>query len=163
MDNLESYTRRNNIVIHGIPIQDDNNPIAVSLKVCEAIGVKLEANEIDAAHRLPKSKKLPETTPPPFIMKLVSRFKKEEIVSMAKERQPTAETLGGNVQTRIFFNDDLTRKNSEIKFEAKRLWNGYFVWSRRGKIYAREKSEDGKPTTIHQINSKEDVNTLERE
>ena len=82
---------------------------------------------------------------------------------MAKERQPTAETLGGNVQTRIFFNDDLTRKNSEIKFEAKRLWNGYFVWSRRGKIYAREKSEDGKPTTIHQINSKEDVNTLKRE
>ena len=30
------------------------------------------------------------------------------------------------------------------------------------KIYAREKSEDGKPISIHQINSKEDVTTLER-
>ena len=80
LDNLESYTRRNCIVIQGIPIQTYENPIEVAVKVCEMVGVKLDWKKLDVAHRLPKSRKLPETNPPPFIMKLLSRFKKEEIV-----------------------------------------------------------------------------------
>lgn len=136
LDEMESYSRRNNIIIHGIPKKVDENPIEVAIKACDAVGVKLDYQEIDAAHRLPQRK---SSMDPPFIIRLVSRFKKEEIMCNARTKKPTAEVFGGDSKLRLFYNDHLTSRNQEIFLSAKVLWNDYLIWNKNGLVYGRSK------------------------
>ncbi len=52
LDNLECHTRKNNIIVQGISIQENKNPVKLAIKICKAVDVKIDPNEIDAAHRL---------------------------------------------------------------------------------------------------------------
>lgn len=151
---LENYSRRNNIVIYGIPKIEEENPIEVAIKACEVAGVTLDHKEIDAAHRLPQKKK---TTDPPFILRLVSRFKKEEIIYKARETKPTAKKLGGSNQTKLFYNDHLTTRNQEIFMRAKSLWDDYVITTRNGVVYGRSKIPG---SARFRIDSVEEINQL---
>ena len=81
VDSLESYTRRNDIIIHGITEKSEENPIAIAMEICKVVGIEINVGGIDMAHRLPKSKNAMVDTPPPFILRLVSHFRKEEIIN----------------------------------------------------------------------------------
>lgn len=114
-------------MVHGIPIkvnqenQDQENPLVIAMEICKMVGVQAEVSDFDMAHRLPKGKNAKVETPPPFIMRLVSRFKKEEIMNKAKEIKPNAAASGGREEDRVFFNEHLTKRNQIIQKEAKRL------------------------------------------
>ncbi len=53
VDSLENYSKRNNLVVGGIPMVDGENPLEVAIKTGEAMGIKVVPNEIDIAHVLP--------------------------------------------------------------------------------------------------------------
>ena len=150
LDDLSSYTRRNNIVVHGAPIQENEDPINLAVKVSDAVGVKLEEKDIDIAHRLPSRN---NNFAPPFIIKLVNRFKKEEVMSNAKRKKIMAKEFNGEEKCQIFFNDHLTKKNQEILMKAKSLWADYFIWTKNGHVLGRAK-EGGR---IFQIKLVEEI------
>lgn len=148
VEDSENYSRRNNIVIYGIPEKQDENVIETAVAACEAVEVKIESHEIDAAHRLPQRNK---TSSPPFILRLVSRFKKEEIMSKANEIKPTADKMGGDSKKRLFYNEHLSARNQQIIISAKRIWDEYVVWSRNGLVYGRSKEMGSKRFRIYSI------------
>ena len=79
---------------------------------------------------------------PPFILRLVSRFKKEKIICKAQEIRPTAEKMGGDSKARIYYNDHLTARNHEILISAKRLWDDYIIWTRNGQVHADQRNKE---------------------
>lgn len=133
---LENYSRRNNIVIHGIPYSNEENVMEVAQKAGKLVGVSLEPRDIDIAHRL-RSKN--EKLPPPFIIKLVNRYKKFEIMAQARKLKPTAEKIGGEKKTKVFFNDHLTPEAQHILTAAKEISNQVKVWSRNGEVFCQGK------------------------
>lgn len=108
---LENYSRRNNVVIQGIPFQKEENPLEVAISAGELVGVNLDPRDIDIAHRF-KSKN--DKLPPPFIIKLVNRHKKIEIISQARRIKPTGEKMGGD-QSQVEKGRDLSRKRSWVQ------------------------------------------------
>ena len=84
----QEYTRRNNLVVYGVPLsQYESDPIQVAIDIAARFDFQLTPDDIDAAHRLKSGKKenQDKASPPPFIMRLVHRHKKAELIRRAKE------------------------------------------------------------------------------
>lgn len=157
IDDLDNYSRRNNVVFHGVPRIESENPIDLAVKLGAIVGVIIEPRDIDIAHRLPsKNTKLP----PPFIIRFVNRWKREEVMEAAKIAKPTAECMGGGRDMKIYCNDHLTSKCQALLLYAKRLRPEYHVWTKRGAVMCRSKNEGALP---EQITCNEDVDFLQQE
>jgi len=156
LDDQAAYSRRNNIVIHGIPMQENGNELAIAKMAGDIVGVRLKDEDIDAAHRLQSTER--NKNAPPFIIKLVNRFKKTEMIKQARAKKPTAEKYEGAPQYKIFYTDHLTRRNQEILFQAKRLGDKYYVWTKNGMVMRRERDSEGARTI--RIKSVEEVDQL---
>lgn len=68
----DAYSRRNNIVFHGIPFNSKENPMEVALDIGRALDFNLHPNNIDVVHRL---KTRNPAGPPPLIIRLVHRHR----------------------------------------------------------------------------------------
>lgn len=110
--------------------------------------------DIDIAHRLPSNNK---ELPAPIIIKLVNRHKKVEIMSKAKVKKSTADKMGGNKNTRIFFNDHLTPEKQKILNKAKCLRDHFVVWSRNGEVFCRGKEEGSRTNKLEML---DDIDVL---
>ena len=53
-DNLEQYSRKFNLEIHGIPEQESENAERIVLDLAKCLHVNLEPEDIDIAHRMTK-------------------------------------------------------------------------------------------------------------
>lgn len=153
IDDQAAYSRRNTLVVHGIPLQQDESEIGIAKLIGEIVDVSLKDEDIDAAHRLrPSSKNM---NAPPFVLKLVSRFKKAELMLKAKKMKPTADVCGGDAKKKIFYADHLTKRNQEILYEARNLWDKYYVWTKNGLVQCREKNKANAPAnriySVHEI------------
>lgn len=155
MSAIESYTRRNNVVVHGVPVQEGEDPLVLTERLGELIGVPLNPADIDIAHRLPtRNPKLP----PPFIIKIMHRWRKERVLRAAKEKKPTAESFGGDKKTRIFFNDHLTPRAQQLFSHARKLSKDYFVWVKNDTVLCRRRKQDAHPIVLL---DKDDVDFVE--
>ena len=150
VDDLEQYTRREDLVISGISTRFQSYAkIAQSsqndAKYAEATqeeqdslesqvlnklaqhGIVINPEEISVCHTLGKGGR---DSKPPVIIRLVSRKTKSFILSQAKK-------LKG---TNIYINEHLTRKNAAIAKEARRLRKENKIistWSRNCKIFVK--------------------------
>ncbi|XKL65696.1 hypothetical protein PGB90_009116 [Kerria lacca] len=91
MDSIESYFRRNNIIVHGVPRQENENPLELALEICKTTGTEIESYEIDEAHRMPSRNREISL---PFIIKLTNRFKKSEIMKNYKKKKRSQRKSG---------------------------------------------------------------------
>lgn len=108
---LENYSRRNNIVVQGIPYHENEIALEVAISARELVGVRLDSKDTDIAHRLrSKNSKLP----PLFVIKLVNRYKKIEMITGAKKLKPTAEKIGGGSTTKVHYNDHLSPESTHF-------------------------------------------------
>lgn len=108
---------------------------------------------IDKAHRLRSTQKNKNALP--FMIELVSRFKKTESIKQVKQIKPTAQSYDGNTQNKIFYTDHLTRRNQEILYEARKQGKKYFVWTKNGALMYREQNKEG--TKANRIKSIREV------
>ena len=80
-DNLEQYSRRENIRIYGIPESNSHNnrddDETSLLKIATAVQIDLEPKDIQRVHRLGKRKYSTSAKPRPIIARFVSYKKKE--------------------------------------------------------------------------------------
>ena len=83
-DDLEQYSRRNNIIISGIPVSEVTSTETQVVNMLNAYsGELISHNDIDRCHRLQKSntKKSPGQRPPDIIVKFISHKAKAAILS----------------------------------------------------------------------------------
>lgn len=146
LDDQVAYGCRNEIVIHNMPVQDDEDPTHIAKLAGELVGVQIDKGDVDAAHRMASVK-----LTPPFIMRLVNRFKRDEMMRNAKINKPNAESVGGRRDTKIYFSEHLTKRNRELLFNARVLRNSHYVWTKNGMVMCKEKKENSKAFRIKYI------------
>ena len=88
LDALKQYGRRQNLEIVGIPIRQGENTNEIVKEVAQLIDVKLTNDQISTSHRLPSKSnrtvnegKTSSQTPPPIIVRFVSRDKRNKMMA----------------------------------------------------------------------------------
>jgi len=136
----EKYDRKKNLVFYGIPVEKakPEDPMEKALEIIRGVGVDIHDRDLDAFHRL-RSRTNDAT--PPFIIRLVNRWKKDEIFEAFKKQKPLASRWGGSVKTKVFCNEQLTPINQAILREAKNAKKYFYIWTTNGNVFCRKKLE----------------------
>ena len=149
IDTLEQYSRRNCLVMHGVP--NDVNAEHAVLDLCNnKLGIAIGPECIDRAHRLGT----PDSTvrkdgarPQPIIVKFTS-YRARQDVFMAKRR------LKG---TKVVITENLTRRRIDLLNRAKGLQSVNAAWTSDGRIICL--LGNGRKVTI---NSEQDLRNIGR-
>lgn len=153
-NNQEQYSKRNEVILSGIPTQKDENTPALISNICQKVQMTLQPWEVLAAHRLPKRK----NGDIPIIVKFHRRDFKEALIKKIKQADLKASMFGGKETVKIYANEHLTRDNQKL-FQKSRelLYYGYrYVWTRNGNTFVREKEQ----SPIHKIENEDQINEL---
>lgn len=133
MNDLEQYSRINNIRIDGVDENNGEKATETEEKVVNVLNemmpdLNLKTEEIEIAHRLGKSKK---GKPRQIIVQFSSRSTKVEILKRRKMLKGSS----------IYVNEDLTRVNQEVLSCVRKKQRDEIssVWSRDGKIFYKNK------------------------
>ena len=162
-DDLEQYTRKHSLEIHGIPENLYTSTDDVVINLGERLGVPIAKEEIDISHKLYNGKNHPKS----IIVKFISYKKKAQLYRKRTELKnvkisdlfSTLSIADVAQSTRIFINENLTRYRRKIMKKAnqmKREGTIQSAWSLDGKLFVKT-SPSGTPTRIY---CEEDLNNL---
>ena len=162
-DDLEQYTRKHALEIHGIPedlysVTDD-----VVIKLGERLNVPITNEDIDISHKLFGGKNQPKG----IIVKFISHKKKVQLYRKRTELKnvkisdlfPDCSTSDVVKSTGIFINENLTQYRKGIMKEANKMRKDgmiHSVWSLDGKLFVKT-SPSGTPIRIY---CEDDLNNL---
>lgn len=161
-DDLEQYTRKNSLEIHGIPEHAYSDTEAAVIKIANALHVNLQSDDIEISHKL-KGREGKRPIMAKFCShKTKSKLYKERTklrsVKIADIFPSYAQAIESN-QDRIYINENLTSYRREVLKEANRRKKNKSltsVWTLDGKIYAK-----ASPTGDRfRISSIEDLNNI---
>ena len=151
--NLEQYTRRNNLEINGIPntIADENLE-SKCIEILGSVDIHVEKSDIEACHRLPtnnKNKKKPKAV----IIKFTNRKHVEEACSKnhrGKLKNCDKVALGFTENTDLYFNENLSPYFQHLSWmcrvlKRKKLISG--TWFRDSKLFYKI-SDNTKPIKV---------------
>ena len=160
LNELQQYSRRNNIEISGIPQHEGENTDDIVMKIAGAVGVKVTPEDIDISHRLPRrhQDQRGQVQHPPIIVKFTRRTIRNKIYysrQQLKDKTPRQLHLDDQSTNRIYINENLTpttkRLFHQVNERRKHLkWK--FIWTSNGKIYVR-KNEDAESIMISSLQS----------
>ena len=150
-DSLEQYTRKFNVEIHGIPEREGENLQDIVIKTGQKMSVDVTIQDIDIVHRL--YRKFPAIKT--IIVRFTSYKKKREFYQSRFNLKETniAEIIRGDVEARIFINENLTQYTQELLAKARKKKKAnklYRVWTVDGKIFVR-KTEESRPVRISEV------------
>ncbi|KAI4456698.1 l1 transposable element-related [Holotrichia oblita] len=116
VDDLEQYSRRNNLRIFGVPEEANEDTKVLVSKFCkDKLKFNVGPELMDACHRLPAK----EQQQRPIIVKFHDRATKANVCSKKQE-------LRG---TKFVIREDLTRTRHFLMVEAKKKYGNRSVWS----------------------------------
>ena len=165
---LEQYSRRNCLLFTGVPERKDENTVQLAIDLAKLTNVKLDRSEIDRAHRVGKPRAPAPgqnpASPRPLIVKYVSYLKREAVWFGRKELKQAKPSRGSSFAEgelkNAFIQENLTRKNQEIMYQARQLRRAgklWAVWS-DGCIVKAKKTQQAATT---RLNSKSDLKQFE--
>ena len=171
-DDMEQWTRRGSMRIHGIPVDtegslDDKLLTLFNTKLKMKPRIQLE--EIEVAHRLPQGRPIgrPPTEaaspqvdgggaasvqrPPVVILKFLSRRTKERVMAM----RTVLKDIKEENHPVIYFQDDLTAKRAKLSYEARQMKRQNLIidtWVGNSKVYIKDRH-----SRIHVIKDQDDL------
>lgn len=129
------YTRLNNIIVHGVPYIKGEKPLQVAVDLKRALGLEIYPSDLDTAHCL-RTRKENADAPPPFILRSVNRWRRDELMLTIEEKRPKADILGGDPGRSIFCHEQLSPWCQEIWNEAQNHKEYFYLWSFKGDVHA---------------------------
>ncbi|XP_077984614.1 uncharacterized protein LOC144439215 [Glandiceps talaboti] len=155
---LQQYTRRNNLEIHGVPEQPDEDTDSLVVKVANSAGIHISTSDIDISHRLPsRTHAHPHPRPAPIIVKFTRRTIRNNIYSARKhiKNKSTRDmNIDNHTDTRIYINENLSPANKQLFYKAnekKKSLQWKFIWTMNGNILVR-KNEESRAIRITSVN-----------
>jgi archaellum component FlaC len=151
ISDLQQYTRKNNIVISGIPaLPRGANVFPLLEKMAEILQIQFYRTDINAAHWLPVRGVNRENQS--ILVSFVSRIVKHEwlLARRHRKRLMANEIDDKFPQTLVYMNDHLTQKSREIFNAARSLLRQeklVAVWTSDGNVMAR-RSPGGRPFRV---------------
>ena len=136
INKLDTYTRRNNIEVHGIPSAIEGEALEITVKeVAKKIGIDFELNDVEACHRLHR-----DNGPKPVIVRFVNRRVVEKIHKEKKKLKDTdlSDINGLSIHSKIFFNENLCpayQKLFRMVYKLKKNGIVNSVWSFNGEVF----------------------------
>ena len=151
-DNIEQYTRKDSLEIHGIPEELYTSTEDVIIKLGEQLQVPISPEDIEISHKLYSGKNNPKN----IIVKFISHkelykkrtdLRKIKLVDMfpGSSMAATAKSRG------LFINENLTSYRKHIMKKANNLKKDNLlqnVWTLDGKIFVKT-SPEGSPIRIY--------------
>lgn len=140
----EQWVRRSNIQINGIPQRKDENLVKVITDLAEKSGYQLDpSKDIDFVTRVAVRNDVDNSNPKPIIIKLLSRYKKDDFLACLRRlKDLRASDIGfpGN-QNRVYINDHLSSYNKMLLQKAKLIAkekNYTYCWVRNCTVMVRQ-------------------------
>ena len=156
-DDLEQYTRKNSLEIHGIPQNAYSDTDMAVIKVAEALNITVEPEDIEISHKLRRGTAILAKF---CSHKVKSKIYKERVkLKHVKISDLFPSYASTGQQHRIFVNENLTAYRRRMVGKAnKRRQEGTLtsVWTLDGKMYIKT-SPGGAPVRIF---SEEDLDNL---
>ena len=156
---LEQYGRRNNLEMTGIPddVEDEDLEEKV-IKILDKIEVNVTSRDIEACHRVGKSRNNSKKT----IIRFVNRkFAKKALVNRKSLKNIDKSSIGLSNSSDIFINENLTPTNSKLAFHCRKLKREGFVdrnFSRDGVVCITSKNvQNGKTIKVLHFNTLVDL------
>ena len=143
IDIPEQYSRRNTLLISGIPEESNESTDTHVLELASDLNVNLFSHDIDRSHRVGK----PSSTK---TRDIIVKFSRYNALRMLYEVRKDLRELENRA-----INKDLTKRRSKLLFDARPLERANFLkaaYSSDGKLFVRDK-EDKR----HIINSDGDL------
>ena len=153
-DALEQYGRRNILRISGIPENTSSEDTdGIVLKLAFDMGAPMSPADIDRSHRVGKVRTSHGPGQPTKHRDIIVKFATYNARNrLFQERKFLRETANEELKT-IFINEDLTKRRSEILFEARKL--------RRANKLKSAYSSDGKLIVRDDKDKKYQINELD--
>lgn len=151
VDDLEQYTRKHNLQIHGIAEHSDENVGDHIIKLGNVLNVKITKNDIDICHRMPTSKN--NTQPRPIIVRFKSYRVKQELYAARKHLKNLSLDQFFQGTGIVYITENLTRMRRELfskVWKKKKQLNWHSAWTIDGKIFIRKSAED-RPARIYNV------------
>jgi len=163
LDELEQYSRKNSIEIHGIPKNAYNSTEEAVIKVPQALNVPLEARDIELSHKIRRKGNKP------IIIKFLSHKTKTALYKARTKLKdvkisdvfPSCCSAVQSPEERIFINENLTQFRQHLVSEASKLKRDrggpiVNIWTVDGKIFVKV-SPDGAPVRIFSTTDLEEL------
>lgn len=139
VNDLEQYSRRMNLEVHGLPQHTDENLLdKLNVLATELDLPQLSETDIEAVHRLPsKPKESGAVRAAPILVRFSSRVTKEAWLEKKRKLK--------QAKSKIFFNENLTAQNKALfwQMRTKAKEKEYqFTWHRNGRLFVSRGPRD---------------------
>ena len=143
LEDHDQYSRRNNVVVSGVPHIKGEKPLETVKRIAGAFKYDLQVSAIDDCHRLPirnKNTEYAEPGPQDFIIRFVSRIIKRDFLIHCKKNRIDGSAFGSPASNKVYVNEHLTRRTKSILMEAKKLLRnrGYRVETRNCIVFIKK-------------------------
>jgi hypothetical protein len=158
----------NDIEISNVPETNGENAMHLVTTLGQKLGVTLTEHDIVDATRVGRVPQLergqgPAPRPRPLVVRLARRAVRDRMHQAARVRRDIT-TEGAGIpgrSTRFYVNERLTPHNRRLLYKARELkqqlgWR--YVWTRDGKIFARQQA--GMDSPRHRIRTEPDLNRV---
>ena len=157
IDDLEQYTRKNNLEIHGIPEKTEENLVEKVIKLANALNVTIRSDDIDICHRMFTGRNV--SKPRPIIVRFKSYRTKKELYGVRKslKNQRMSQIFQG--AGIVYINENLTRMRRQLfakVWKRKKSEQWHSAWTMDGKIFMKLSLGDH-PVRIY---SQEDLDNI---
>jgi hypothetical protein len=164
---MESYSYRYNIRIHGVPMTTENESSEQTTNLCLKLFAAISVSDctiqdIDIARRLPARN--PSNRPNAIVCKFTRIIVKERIMAARKQISNVSASqldLPGSVPlNRLSIFDHLTPKQQNLFYEAKKYREEKqykYCWVKQGVIFLRKNDS----STVIKLNKLEDLTSLQ--
>lgn len=162
VEELQQHTRKNNIIIMGVPVTKQENLFRVLELIARMLELEFRRYEISAAHRLPPLRD--DNRPPSIVVCFVSRQVKDEWMrARTSKRRLSAKDLSDSFPDEtIYLNEHLTRQTREIFNGARALAKIHkleAVWIKDCRVLVK-KTPTSAPFRLHSLRQLRDLGGL---
>lgn len=142
LNDREQEELLNDIEIAGVPENSGENVVHLTSLIIKKIGIDINENDVVSADRKGPKRDGDRHRHRSIKVRLARRALRDDILRAARVRRgaDTSGVLDGKPQ-RIYINEHLTRTNRLLFYQAReegRSRNWRFIWTRGGRIYARQ-------------------------
>ena len=143
IDDLEQYTRKHNLEIHGISESSEENLPEKIIKLGKVLNVHIANNDIDICHRVATRRSSGD--PRPIIVRFRSYRGKSELYKARKHLKSVSLSNYFHNTEAVYINENLTNYRRDLfakvrKFEKNNNW--YSAWTMDGKIFIKKSQSD---------------------
>ena len=134
LDEIEQYSRRDNIVVHGLPEQDGECANDVIIAVAAAAGVVVTNGDISTSHRVGRPGNARGGKPRPIVARFVRRDQRTAILRSKKKLKGHAAYNG------VFVSEQLSPMRAKLLHAVKNDADTARTWTIDGKIFCTKRA-----------------------